>query len=232
MNGLACFTAEDSIINPELYFLSKNLPPSIEKLSERIGLRKVPDDYIKGFLKKTVPNPLNEFKEYIFGIKKFKKRRNRMKRKKCKTLFNASEQRRLGILKIDPQSTKFQTFIPIHELWKQYMQKMLQLKEPLPHDLSGIYQKLSKADYHGCFLVVVSSACHNYVGSKGIVIQETKNVFRLITEENKIKTIPKKRSVFCFELNGNIFKIYGDNFCFVPYERIRVKFKTRNLVNP
>ncbi|PRD21483.1 UNVERIFIED_CONTAM: Ribonuclease P protein subunit p29 [Trichonephila clavipes] len=214
-------------------FLSKNLPPSIEKLSERIGLRKVPDDYVKGFLEKTLPDPYNRFEEYVFSIDKFRKRRNCLKQKKCKkTLFNASEQRRLGILKIDPQSTKFQTFIPIHELWKQYMQKMLQLKEPLPRDLSGIYQKLLKADYHGCFLVVVSSACHNYVGSKGIVIQETKNVFRLITEEDKIKTIPKKRSVFCFELNGNIFKIYGDNFCFVPYERIRVKFKTRNLVNP
>ncbi|GFR00646.1 ribonuclease P protein subunit p29 [Trichonephila clavata] len=212
---------------------SKSLPPSIEKLSERIGLREVPNNYIRSFLEKIVPDPsVDKYKKFIFSIVKFKKRRKRLQQNKRKTFLNASEQRRLGILKLDPQSTKFQTFIPIHELWKQYMQRMLQLKEPLPCDLSGIYQKLLKADYHGCLLVVVSSACHNYVGSKGIVIQETKNVFRLITEEDKIKTIPKKRSVFCFELNGNIFKIYGDNFCFVPYERIRVKFKTRNLVNP
>ncbi|CAL1278862.1 unnamed protein product [Larinioides sclopetarius] len=106
------------------------------------------------------------------------------------------------------------------------------VKIPLPEDLSGIYQKLLKADYHGCMLVVASSVCHTYIGIRGIVVQETKNVFRLITEEDKLKTVPKKGSVFCFELNGYIFKIYGDNFCFVPYERIRVKYKTRQLVNP
>ncbi|GFS60641.1 ribonuclease P protein subunit p29 [Nephila pilipes] len=216
--------------------LFKDLPPSIEKLSERINLRKVPADFIKTFLKENLPEKctkdLHEYKKYILSFDKFKKRKRQLEQNKRKTLLNASEQRKLGIFKMDPQNTKFKTFVPIHLLWKQYMLKMLQLKEPLPDDLSGVYQKLLKADYHGCLLVVASSACHNFVGCKGIVIQETKNVFRLITEGDKVKTIPKKRSVFCFELNGNIFKIYGDNFCFVPYERIRVKFKTRNLVNP
>ncbi|CAL1278863.1 unnamed protein product [Larinioides sclopetarius] len=222
--------------NPENNPLFKSLPPSIEKLSERIGLRKVPENYIKQFLKENLPQQvsytLNEYKEYIFSNEKFKKRKKQLGDKKRKTLLNASEQRRLAVFKLDPATTKFKTFIPVHELWKQYMQKMLQLRVPLPEDLSGIYQKLLKADYHGCMLVVASSVCHTYIGIRGIVVQETKNVFRLITEEDKLKTVPKKGSVFCFELNGYIFKIYGDNFCFVPYERIRVKYKTRQLVNP
>ncbi|XP_035226441.1 ribonuclease P protein subunit p29-like isoform X2 [Stegodyphus dumicola] len=215
--------------------LLQNLPPSIEKLSERIGLRKVPDDYIKSFIKDTIPRSsitVDEYKQYIFSFDKYKKRRTAVRQKKRKTLLNANEQRKLAIFKVDPQTTKFSTFIPVHELWKKYMQGILQLKEILPDDLSNIYQKLLKADYHGCMLVVASSVCPNYVGARGIVVQETRNVFRLITEENKIKTIPKKGTVFCFELNGNIFKIYGENFRYVPYERSRLKYKTKAIVDP
>ncbi|KAG8177791.1 hypothetical protein JTE90_017652 [Oedothorax gibbosus] len=216
--------------------LFKGLPPAIEKLSERIGLRKVPESYIKKFIKDVLPSTntyaLDELKHYVFSFDKYKKRRTAIARKKRKTLLNASEQRRLATYKLDPTTTKFHTFVPIHELWKQYMHSMLQLKDPLPSDLSNTYQKLLKADYHGCMLVVVSSNCPNYVGKSGIVIQETKNVFKLVSKEDKIKTIPKKGTVFCFELDGNVFKIYGGNFCYVPYERIRVKFKTKNLVEP
>ncbi|GIY39994.1 ribonuclease P protein subunit p29 [Caerostris darwini] len=191
--------------------LLKTLPPSIQKLSDRIGLRQVPEDYIKKFLNKVIP------KSSSYTLDEYK---------------DASEQRKLGVFKLDPKTTKYENFLPIHKLWCQYIQKMLNLRESLPEDLSGIYQKLLKADYHGCMLVVLSSVCHTYVGTKGIVIQETKNVFRLVDEEDKLKTIPKKGSIFSFELNGNVFKIYGDNFCFLPYERIRVKFKTRQIVNP
>lgn len=59
----------------------------------------------------------------------------------------------------------------------------------LPDDLSNIYQKLLRADYHGCMIVVASSDCSSYVGLRGIVVQETRNVFRLITEENKVKSM-------------------------------------------
>ncbi|GIZ02924.1 ribonuclease P protein subunit p29 [Caerostris extrusa] len=216
--------------------LLKTLPPSIQKLSDRIGLRQVPEDYIKKFLNEVIPKSssytLDEYKEYIFTVEKFKKRKKQLSQNKRKSLLSASEQRKLGVFKLDPKTTKYETFLPIHKLWGQYMQKMLNLRESLPEDLSGIYQKLLKADYHGCMLVVLSSVCHTYVGTKGIVVQETKNVFRLVDEEDKLKTIPKKGSIFSFELNGNVFKIYGDNFCFLPYERIRVKFKTRQIVNP
>ncbi|XP_054714088.1 ribonuclease P protein subunit p29-like [Uloborus diversus] len=215
--------------------LLKSIPPSIEKLSDRIGLRKVPEDYIKTFLRENVPQSsytIDKFKEYVFSFDKFKRRKTAVKQKKRKTLLNANELRRLAIFKLDPESTKFQTFIPVHEMWKKYMKDVLQLTESLPDDLSGIYQKLLRADYHGCMLAVISSPCANYVGSKGIVVQETRNVFRLITEEDKIKTIPKKGTVFGFEFCNNVIKIYGDNFCHIPYERTRIKYKTKSIVQP
>lgn len=47
-----------------------------------------------------------------------------------------------------------------------------------------------------------------------------------------LAAVPKKGSVFCFELCGQIIKIYGDNFKFVPYERARIKYKTKSVVDP
>ncbi|XP_015924686.1 ribonuclease P protein subunit p29 [Parasteatoda tepidariorum] len=213
---------------------TSSLPPSILKLSDKIGLRKVPDDYIKSFLKEILPNSsykLDDYKQYIFSFDKFKKRNKAIQRKKRKTLLNAHEQRELAIFKLDPNATKFQNFIPINELWKQYMKNMLELKESLPSDLSNVHIKLAKADYHGCMIVVASSICPHYVGIRGIVIQETKNVFRIITPEDKVKTVPKKGSIFCFTLGENVFKIYGDNFMKLPYERMK-KFKRQFVVDP
>lgn len=37
-------------------------------------------------------------------------------------------------------------------------------------------------------IVVASADCSSYVGARGIVVQETRNVFKIITEENKIKS--------------------------------------------
>ena len=48
-----------------------------------------------------------------------------------------------------------------------------------------------KADFHGAIMTVVRSTCPPFVGTRGIVLQETENVFRFITKQNLIKTIPK-----------------------------------------
>ena len=40
-------------------------------------------------------------------------------------------------------------------------------------------------------MTVVRSTCPPFVGTRGIVLQETENVFRFITKQNLIKTIPK-----------------------------------------
>ena len=48
--------------------------------------------------------------------------------------------------------------------------------------------KVMKADYHGSILRVWRSKCPNYVGTEGILVQETQNTLRLITKENKMKS--------------------------------------------
>lgn len=39
------------------------------------------------------------------------------------------------------------------------------------------------------YIKVCRSKCPSYVGTSGIVLQETKNVFKIITEEDKVKGI-------------------------------------------
>lgn len=47
--------------------------------------------------------------------------------------------------------------------------------------------KVLKADYHGCYLTVSKSKCPSYVGTTGIVLMETKNIFKIITKDDKFK---------------------------------------------
>lgn len=49
-------------------------------------------------------------------------------------------------------------------------------------------------------MVIASSDCQSYVGARGIVVQETRNVFRIITNENKIKS--NSFVLFAFNLNS------------------------------
>lgn len=55
-------------------------------------------------------------------------------------------------------------------------------------NLQQLNMKVMKADYHGSILRVWRSKCPNYVGTEGILIQETQNTLRLIVKENKMKS--------------------------------------------
>lgn len=70
--------------------------------------QKVPEDYIKTFIKEVLPRSsytVDEFKEYAFNFDKFKRRKIAVKQKKRKTLLNANEQRKLAVFKLDPSTT-------------------------------------------------------------------------------------------------------------------------------
>lgn len=212
--------------------LYKKLPPKIEKLGHKIGLQKVSSKYVRKFLKETIPESrlgdIEEFKKYVFSFEKYNVRKKKQPKKK--TLLNAYQQRKLAVFKMDPKITKFDVFIPLHDMWKQHMETILMLKEGGNlKDEAGVYQKLIKADYNGAMLVVASSKCPSYVGLRGIVLQETRNIFRLITPDDKIKTIPKMNTVFAFKLQDKIFQIYGNNFRFLPQDKFwsecRVKYQ-------
>ncbi|KAL1423384.1 hypothetical protein MTO96_021143 [Rhipicephalus appendiculatus] len=113
---------------------------------------------------------------------------------------------------------------PIHLMWKDYFRGLVR-------DEVTEYSRLLKAEYTGCFLTVAESRCPSYVGARGIVVQETKNVFRLLTEQNVVRTVPKAHSAFAFELDGRIYKIYGSHFRVHSFERNEGQVQRRAVLS-
>lgn len=71
-----------------------------------------------------------------------------------------------------------------------------------------MHPKLLKADFHGAVLKVKQSKNSSLVGLSGILIHETENAFKLVTQKNKVKREP-------FQYFGNVL---FDTFVVVPKE--------------
>lgn len=55
--------------------------------------------------------------------------------------------------------------------------------------------KLFRADYHGCKMKVDRSVCPGYVGKSGIVAMETRNCFRIVGKDNKVRSECKQSMI-------------------------------------
>ena len=61
---------------------------------------------------------------------------------------------------------------------------------------------------------------------KGTIIDETKNTIKIEDENNSEKIIPKRGSIFLFELpNGEKIEINGNILSIRPEDRIKKRFK-------
>ncbi|KAH8099486.1 RNase P subunit p29-like protein [Cristinia sonorae] len=104
-------------------------------------------------------------------------------------------------------TTKFDAFLPLHQLWLDYMSELLGLScAPSSPDVpvndsvmpstAGMHSKLVKADMHGAILTVHQSKNPCLIGLSGIVLHETENSFKIVTKADKLKLIPKPHSIF------------------------------------
>ena len=101
----------------------------------------------------------------------------------------------LGLNKFGKKSLRYTDMLQLNSLWLGYMHHMLGVEDftSLPKDSTSthwenISQRLMKADYHGAQVTVVRSRCPSTVGIKGIIIQDTKNTFRLLSEDDVIRS--------------------------------------------
>ena len=84
---------------------------------------------------------------------------------------------------------RYQLFLPLHQLWKQYISGLLSRGRNLAELLLG-------ADYHGAMLQVVKSRQPCHTGAEGIVIKDAAQTFTIIDESNKVRQIPKAETDF------------------------------------
>ncbi|XP_031562031.1 ribonuclease P protein subunit p29-like [Actinia tenebrosa] len=208
-----------------------DLPYNIKHDKERLGLQPLncsAKDYVESFLEQSIQrNGINSTINETLRRKPLmldSVKRHKTKQKKTKSM-SSKEKREKKIYELAPGNHKYEMYLPLHRLWSEYMQQVLNLQEN--SKLKVVTPKMLKADYHGCLITVCRSKCPSYVGKTGIVLQETKNVFKIIAKDNKLKVIPKANSVFSFELNGFTFKIYGNHFRFRASERSVRKFKSK-----
>ncbi|XP_066438602.1 ribonuclease P protein subunit p29 [Eleutherodactylus coqui] len=153
------------------------------------------------------------------------------KRKKHKAKgFTAKKRRELKLFKLNPDLQRYDTSLPLHELWKQYIRDLCQGLRPDAQP-QMIQNKMLKADLHGALVTVFKSKCPSYVGLTGIVLQESKHVLKIITKDDKLKVVPKLNCVFSVEIDGFISYIYGSKLQMRASERSAKKFKAKGSID-
>ncbi|KAM6943528.1 ribonuclease P protein subunit p29 [Xenentodon cancila] len=168
-------------------------------------------------------------KAVILGYSRPKKDKTNRNKKKAKGL-NACQKRTLKIFQLKPEHQRYELFLPLHDLWRQYIIDLCGGLKPSSSP-QFVQQKLLKADFHGAIITVVRSKCPSYVGTTGILVQEFKHVFKIITKDDKLKVIPKRNSVFSVEINGFVSHIFGSKFQQRASERSAKKFKVKGTID-
>ncbi|MFA5382722.1 MAG: ribonuclease P protein subunit [Candidatus Micrarchaeia archaeon] len=72
----------------------------------------------------------------------------------------------------------------------------------------------------GLDVEITKSISKPYMGIKGKIIDEKKNVF-LIETQNGEKIIPKKGCVFQFKVGNQKMNVEGEEICYSPEDRIK-----------
>lgn len=213
------------------------IPPALEKvLGVESQVRSKAAAFTEAFLKNSIQQPTRldlksmlTHKAVILGYIRPKKEKTKRSSKKAKGL-NARQKKAMKIFQIKPEHQRYELFLPLQELWRQYIIDLCSGLKPTSSS-QFVQQKLLKADLHGAILTVVRSKCPSYVGTTGILVQEFKHVFKIITKEDKLKVIPKRNSVFAVEINGFVSHIYGSKFEQRASERSAKKFKVRGTID-
>ncbi len=187
---------------------------------------------IDGFLRKHLPDnkqrdsTIDNLRHRVFFIDNTDRPKKRfdLKRKRRHKL-TSKEKRQLGLFKI-PRDQQYVSFLPLHTLWQEYVRDLIDFSRITEQNKqTTIQQKLLKADYHGAILTVTKAKNPSMIGHTGIMVQETKNVFKIVSKDNKVKMIPKENTVFTVEVEGFRLDIDGSHFRFTAAERVHRKFK-------
>nr|XP_020510142.1 ribonuclease P protein subunit p29-like [Labrus bergylta] len=192
--------------------------------------------FTRAFVKNSIQRPTRldpksmlSHKAVNLSYARIKRDKSKRSRKKAKGL-NARQKRAMKVFQIKPENQRYELFLPLHELWRKYIIDLCGGANRLSNP-QFLQQKLVKADFHGAIISVVRSKCPSYVGMTGILVQEFKHVFKIITKEDKLKVIPKRNSVFEMEINGLVSHIYGNPLEQRSSERSVKKFKVKRTID-
>ncbi|XP_006613343.2 ribonuclease P protein subunit p29 [Apis dorsata] len=209
------------------------LPNNIIK---QISTHENNEQHIINFLQNALPSSdMGSIADELRKSLILAKHRNKWdKKKKCKgKLLTNRKRMQLGLRKISYNSDmKYTDLLPLNKLWLNYMQQVLGIKfftniprDPIDPNWENINQQLVKVDFHGAQISIVGSKCPSLIGLKGIIIQDTKNTFKICGTDNIIRTIPKDVIIMNIYLKEVKLEFFGKDLSIRPTERTIKKFK-------
>jgi ribonuclease P protein subunit POP4 len=169
--------------------------------------------------------------------------------------LSAKEKRKLGVHDLKTEEIKYEVYAGLHKIWVGYMWEVLGITEngavkwtdgrSVTAQVHG--GLLASADFHGAKVEVVRCGCVGKVGLKGVVVRDTKFTFVMVTEKDEVRTVPKRDTVFRYEVSlpdekgklpeGDeskclVFELHGNQFDTRPADRANKKFKWRPMDYP
>nr|XP_040236153.2 ribonuclease P protein subunit p29 [Anopheles coluzzii] len=158
-------------------------------------------------------------------LKKNKANAGKLTKKK----LSRREIKELGLYTLPHDTITYRDGLKLHRMWLGYYDTFFppgECPDVTEARYNTIVASLLKADYHGAKIHIVRSKQPSVVGMKGIVVLDTKGTFKMISKDNKLRTIPKNDSQFEVFLQDKVITIFGKHLNARPAERSVKKMKT------
>ncbi|XP_035917837.1 ribonuclease P protein subunit p29-like [Anopheles stephensi] len=165
---------------------------------------------------------------HIVRLKYFRAKNQKQPKKPTnKKKLSRKEIKELGLYTLPPDTVKYADALKLHRVWRGYYQTIFPEMQPDVTDpeYDKVIASLLKADYHGAKIQIVRSKQSSVVGMKGIVVLDTKGTFKMVSKDDKLRTIPKRDSQFEVICGDRMVTIFGKHLSARPAERAVKKLK-------
>uniref|UniRef100_G1PGP1 Ribonuclease P protein subunit p29 n=1 Tax=Myotis lucifugus TaxID=59463 RepID=G1PGP1_MYOLU len=200
---------------------------------QRPGAQRA-EAFLQAFLRRCTPHMSQSVREdqlqrKAVVLEYFTRRRGKEQRRRARGL-SARQRRALRLFDIKPQQQRYDLFLPLHELWKQYIRDLCNGLRPDTQP-QAIQAKLLKADLHGAIVSGFSRRCRpSPCGSFALVFTSERGQFSP-KRRARATLIPKLGCVFSVETDGFVSYIHGSKFQLRSSERSAKKFKAKGTMD-
>ncbi|EPQ16483.1 Ribonuclease P protein subunit p29 [Myotis brandtii] len=162
---------------------------------QRPGAQRA-EAFLQAFLRRCTPHMSQSAREdqlqrKAVVLEYFTRRRGKEQRRRARGL-SARQRRALRLFDIKPEQQRYDLFLPLHELWKQYIRDLCNGLRPDTQP-QAIQAKLLKADLHGAIVSVIPKlGCVFSVETDGFVSYIHGSKFQLRSSERSAKKFKAK----------------------------------------
>ena len=127
----------------------------------------------------------------------------------------AQRRRRCGLAVVPVDKARWETFLPLHELWRAYVAGLLEGcgssgGRTEERDLKEAKRRLASAELVGAAVTVSACKRPSLCGTRGIVARDTSRCVVLVTRGDESVTVPKKGARFEVEAEAPGERVGGD----------------------